>query len=64
MPIDDGKPQMVAHRFSLNDFFRIIMLKGERIPGTGAFKGNFGDWKVRIFHEILVQRWFNFLSKP
>ena len=43
VPIDDGKAQMVTHGLALHDFFRIVMLEGQRILGLEPFVTNFSN---------------------
>jgi hypothetical protein len=38
MPVDDRKMQVVAHRFAFDDFGRLVMFEGQRVPGFRPFE--------------------------
>src|SRR2546423_5686703 len=57
MPVNDGEAQMVSHRFALHHFVRVVMFEGERVPGTGTLKRDFGNAGESSWHKSSIIIW-------
>ncbi len=52
VPIDDAKPQMVAHRFATYFFVRVVVPERQRIFRSDAFEGDALDFWKCGFHRL------------
>ena len=56
VPIAHAEPQMVAQRFSLDDFVRVVIPERQRIAALGPFVGNFADLRKVIHGNAFALR--------
>src|SRR6185437_7955602 len=49
VPVSNGKPQMLFHRFAFNQFLRIVVFEGERVFRFWTFEPDLGNAREEFF---------------